>query len=451
MVGSTPSRVHPPPEPLSANPYLPTSRVPNPSPPNSKCSECNKRVISTSRHINCSSCKISTHICCIPFVNQWDSIYTQRNENNWICITCCSDALPFNNIREDTYFIAAISEIWSKDPFNGTTLSRLAESSFNPLELNESEFSPFFDTDPDLQILNRLYGSNDKFSSDYYLENTFRTAVNKNSVTKENFSFIHHNIRGARTNLLNFQAYLKTLNFDFHVIAHTETRFNESCYQSYQYKGYDKGKHVYRTERVGGGVSMYVKPGIEYQLREDLGRLEDSIECLFIEIYSSCLTNSDSNIILGCIYRPPGSNLNSFHEHFETIMDKISSENKTCRLTGDFNLDILKADIHPPTQRYIDNTFSHSFLPIINKPTRSAETTHTCLDHILINNIRDETKILHGILYTDVTDHFPVFFIDLTISHKIDDTPRFKRCFDEKSKKKFASLLANQDWAGTHL
>ena len=98
--------------------------------------------------------------------------------------------------------------------------------------------------------------------------------------------------------------------------------------------------------------------------------------------------------------------------------------------------------------------FSHSFLPVINKPTRAVTTaaysSATCIDHIYINNITHSTNSLQGILYTDVTDHFPVFYIDVTL--KKQDTcniPRMKRFFTDKAKEKFSKDLGDIDW--THI
>ena len=53
---------------------------------------------------------------------------------------------------------------------------------------------------------------------------------------------------------------------------------------------------------------------------------------------------------------------------------------------GDFNIDLLKTDIHRPIHEYVDLIYSLSMLPSIYKPTRITATTATCIDNILTNN-----------------------------------------------------------------
>ena len=50
---------------------------------------------------------------------------------------------------------------------------------------------------------------------------------------------------------------------------------------------------------------------------------------------------------------------------------------------GDFNIDLLKVDIHRPTHEYLELLYSYSMLPTIYKPTRITESTATIIDNIL--------------------------------------------------------------------
>ena len=49
-------------------------------------------------------------------------------------------------------------------------------------------------------------------------------------------------------------------------------------------------------------------------------------------------------------------------------MEKIEKEKKIGYLLGDFNLDLLKSDIHNPTLDFLNSLFSHSFWPLITRP-----------------------------------------------------------------------------------
>ena len=89
----------------------------------------------------------------------------------------------------------------------------------------------------------------------------------------------------------------------------------------------------------------------------------------------------------------------------------IKSEfKKPIYMMGDYNLDLLKYDESKYVCEFLDMFFSYGFIPLINRPTRVTETTATIIDHIYTNNYNVNSKLLQGILVTDVSDHFPIFW-----------------------------------------
>ena len=72
---------------------------------------------------------------------------------------------------------------------------------------------------------------------------------------------------------------------------------------------------------------------------------------------------------------------------------------------GDFNIDLLKTDMHRPIHDYVESIYSNSMLPSIYKPTRITANTATCIDNILTNN---ENIIQTTILVNDTSDHMPI-------------------------------------------
>jgi endonuclease/exonuclease/phosphatase family metal-dependent hydrolase len=93
-------------------------------------------------------------------------------------------------------------------------------------------------------------------------------------------------------------------------------------------------------------------------------------------------------------------------EHFEQILTKLGD----VFLMGDFNLNVLNSDSHSKTGEFIDLLYSSSFCPLIDKPTRVTETTSSLIDNIFCNRVALGRAA--GILYTDVSDHLPLFVID---------------------------------------
>ena len=101
-------------------------------------------------------------------------------------------------------------------------------------------------------------------------------------------------------------------------------------------------------------------------------------------------------------------------------MHTITHENKNVVIMGDFNIDMLKFEMHSKTNSYIDNIFSNAYIPLITKPTRLTPHSATLIDHIYTNDISRSYK--SGIIITDIADHFGIF----TIIKNIIDKPKPK-------------------------
>ena len=68
-------------------------------------------------------------------------------------------------------------------------------------------------------------------------------------------------------------------------------------------------------------------------------------ESCFIEVQTK-----SKALIVGSIYWPPNSDINSFVSNLETLLNKIKKEkNKHIIIGLDHNLDLLKSAIHKPT------------------------------------------------------------------------------------------------------
>ena len=79
---------------------------------------------------------------------------------------------------------------------------------------------------------------------------------------------------------------------------------------------------------------------------------------------------ASKSIIVGIVYKPPDTNVNSFVDAFDILLTEIGKENKLAYILGDFNIDLLKHEHHNPTQNVTNSLFSNYHLPLINKPTR---------------------------------------------------------------------------------
>ena len=84
---------------------------------------------------------------------------------------------------------------------------------------------------------------------------------------------------------------------------------------------------------------------------------------------------------------------------------------KLCYFLGDLNIDLRKHENHSPTSGFLDTMCSYSMFPLITKPTIVTKDTATLIDHIFMNNYDVESKHVHGILCTSISDHYAVFHI----------------------------------------
>ena len=151
------------------------------------CEVCSKKISRCSHQLSCSFCTRIYHIQCLPFLTKYDSIYTEKDRNKWLCIKCAEETLPFNNIYDDNDFYDALSECW----YDISTMSihELETRMFVPFEINNDDsHHPLFEVDPDLQYYNQINQCN--VNSDYYTIESFIRKC-KPILSEDSFSLMH--------------------------------------------------------------------------------------------------------------------------------------------------------------------------------------------------------------------------------------------------------------------
>ena len=402
------------------------------------CEICTKRISRCASKLSCSFCNKIYHIQCLPFVSKTDSIFTEKDSNEWFCIKCAEENLPFNSICDDDDFYNVLSEFWYD--IDMILIPELQSRIFVPFEINNDDsHHPLYEVDPDLQYYNKINQCN--VNSDYYTADSFINKF-KPKLKKDSFSLLHCNIRSAPRNLKKLENYLESLDMNFTIVGLSETWFSDSTADLYSIDNYVNVNN-FRNDKRGGGVSLLVKNGIEFEGRSDLNTFNDDIESVFIEVDKN-VVHSDKNIVVGVIYRPPNTNLDNFLLYMDNLLGSISRENKFCYLLGDYNLNLLNCDKHEKTNQFIDTMFSFHFAPLINKPTRVRENSATLIDNIFTNNL--ESKSNQGILYTDITDHFPIFYGCESLYTKSSDQYVTKRMYYDENVSKFVNILRAANW-----
>ena len=114
------------------------------------------------------------------------------------------------------------------------------------------------------------------------------------------------------------------------------------------------------------------------------------------------------NIIISCVYRPPGTSLTTFNEKIADLLNNMITD-KVQIVCGDFNIDLLNQRVFKGISEFINIMYSNHLCPLIDKPSRITTETATLIDHIFTNRIED--KVVGGLFIRDVSDHLPVFAI----------------------------------------
>ena len=202
---------------------------------------------------------------------------------------------------------------------------------------------------------------------------------------------------------------------------------------------------VHRHTEKGGGVGIFLDNNIPYQIRSNLCLAYDVSECVFIEIDKEIFTR-DKNIIVGVIYRPPNSDLDAFNSSISLLLSELMQENKHCYIMGDYNINFLNYENHQRTAEFVDQLHSNSFDSLINKPTRVKKHSATLIDDIFTNSPCDKGLTIQGIIFSDISDHFPIVHIDYSFQVPEIDTVIVLRNMSYRNKLAFHSAVSEIDW-----
>lgn len=210
------------------------------------------------------------------------------------------------------------------------------------------------------------------------------------------FSTFHLNIRSLSKNYDMFCHFL------FSAIAFSETWLTSESAFLYDIPNYH-GLHYYRMARAGGGVSIYLHNQFQYNYRNELtvSTHDNDVESLFIEIFS-CDTFDGKGFIIGCIYRPPDTDIKKFISSLAFVLDKINHEGKVCFLLGDFNINLFNNESQPLTADFLNILYANSLFPLITKPTRVTPSSATLIDNIFTNSLNN--VLMSGLFYSDISD-----------------------------------------------
>ena len=115
-------------------------------------------------------------------------------------------------------------------------------------------------------------------------------------------------------------------------IGISETGLNDQNCDLYNIEGYNLIE-THRQLKKGGCVGIFLDNNIPYQIRPDIFLNDDFFENIFIEIDKDIFQRG-INIIIGVIYRPPGTDLPTFNDSMSLMLSGLIRENEYCYFMG---------------------------------------------------------------------------------------------------------------------
>ena len=257
-----------------------------------------------------------------------------------------------------------------------------------------------------------------------------------------NCSLINYNIRSYHANFDIFEALLNSIPHNFNLIVLTETWNSIDSSELCLIDGYT-GSHTYRQDRRGGGVSIFCRSGLKFEMIESLCKCNSTIETCIIKVKMG----GEFIFVVG-VYRPHTDTVDNFLAALDEILHHSFLQGKLVLIVGDLNIDLTDLD-STPVNTCMNFLNSFHFLPIITKPTRFSSVDNiapSALDHIWINML---TPYKSGIIYFDQTDHLPNFFtFSYSFAEEVNDTMHKLsfRPYSEVKYNKLCDVFSKTDW-----
>ena len=253
------------------------------------------------------------------------------------------------------------------------------------LLVNQFNASPEDNTDPDIDELQTM------------------KIPNKD----KSLALFHINVCSLNKNFNKLEHLLSRTNKKFDVIAISETRITQYIYLTNNLTMNNFSVEFTPTESSAGGTLPYVANHLSYKPHLDLNIYKSNkLESTFIEF----LNPKKYSIIIGCIYKHHSVDLIDFNTNYlNNLLDKVSKEQKSVFLLGDFNVNLLNYNDHNPTNEFLDSLASNSFVPYILQPIQLTSHSKTLIDNIFSNIISPEA--ISGNLTSTISDQLPQFMI----------------------------------------
>ena len=198
-----------------------------------------------------------------------------------------------------------------------------------------------------------------------------------------------------------------------------------------------------RNNGRGGGVGFYIKEGLPAKINNNLSNFHEKIfECLTVEI-----TLNNKSYTLVNIYRSPSNlsnHVDSFLNYLDITLNQMNKNNSPYFIFSDSNLNLLKIEQCPHSQKYLEVIHSNGFLQYIGKATRIQGVHLSLIDHICCKN--EPGDLTPGTIVSDLSDHFLNFISVASGKKNVKQKYITSRKFDKNNMKQFRDALESVSW-----
>ena len=277
------------------------------------CGICKKKVNKNQEGIFCSNCNYWIHIKCnstsLMDYNQMieDNLTLSDKEKDnceWLCNKCqiikTAQIFPFGLENNQELLNITHSDLMK-------ALENLPSYEITSQAANFDALKP---SNIDENIINNL-------NSRYYAAREFQSLANENS-----FNIFHSNMDGLENKFDLLHNFVNNTKLDLDIICLSETGqklnydFDTNITLVWYKQPFSTGSKFNK-----GGVAIYTRDNINVFEREDLKKIDDCFEAIWVEIEN----DKTQNIICGCIYRHPNSDIEIFDNYIDKCL-KIDKE-----------------------------------------------------------------------------------------------------------------------------
>ena len=214
---------------------------------------------------------------------------------------------------------------------------------------------------------------------------------------------IHLNIRSLNANFDKLLVFFNQLKQKPLIIFLSEI-WDVPCANLYCIPGYQMPEIRFASK--GGGVAAYVAEGCHYEIITSVAAIEH-ISLAVSKGGVQCLSAT-------VVYKRHSQTSWNFLHELDILLETIALKLVPSFVLGDFNINTMA--VSNEVTNYITTVKNNGFEHLIKCATRVTDTSQTCIDHVLSNDVSS----VAGIYHTTITDHYPVFVVT-PLKHR---TPR---------------------------